>query len=91
MYIEPGELSVNISELEEIKDRHRAHLMSLPNVTGVGVGPKVVKGVTTREMAIKVYVRRKVPKEQLAEGECIPDGIDGIPTDVEEMAPMRAH
>ena len=75
----------------ELKQRHREALLALPNVKGVGVGPKIVNGKPTNVMAIKVYVQRKVPKEQLTEGECVPKEIEGIPIDVEEMAPMRAY
>lgn len=65
--------------------------MGLPNVVGVGVGPKTVKGNPTGVMAIKVYVSRKLPKEELSESELVPEQIEGIPTDVEQQAPLRAY
>ena len=75
----------------EVKERHREKLMRLPNVTGVGVSRKVVDGKPTDGLAIKVYVSKKVEKEQLAEGECVPEEIEGIRTDVEVLDRMRAR
>ena len=74
----------------EVKKRYRDFLMSLPNVVGVGVGAKVVSGKTTPLVAVKVYVRTKVPLNLLTEKERIPQELDGVPTDVEEQAPLRA-
>ena len=74
----------------EVKKRYRDFLMSLPNVVGVGVGPKVVSSKITAPLAVKVYVRTKVPLHLLAEQERIPRELDGVPTDVEEQAPLRA-
>ena len=54
-----------------------ADLLKLPGVTGVDIGPKIVKGKKTNVMAIRVYVKkkRKVPG-------AIPKEIEGVPTDV---------
>lgn len=76
----------------QVKKRCSKALRSLPNVVGIGVGPKEINGEPTNIMAIKVYVRSKVPKEQLAPGECVADEIEGIPTDiVEQPSPMHAY
>lgn len=75
----------------EVKERHREVLSALSNVIGVGVGPKIVDGKPAKAIAIKVYVQRKVTKEQLAEGECVPEELEGVPTDVEEMGPISAY
>ena len=74
----------------ELKEKYRQALLGLPNVVGVGVGPKVVGGQLTEVLAIKVYVRSKVPEDRLAENERVPKEIEGVPTDVEEQAPLRA-
>ncbi len=78
-------------DYQKIKDRHRDLLLSLPNVVGVGFGPKIVKGQLTEVMSIKVYVRSKVPEDQLANNECVPKEIEGILTDVEIQAPLKAY
>ena len=81
----------SISDVKAAKEANADHLRSLPNVRGLGVGHKVRRGVTTGELAIKVYVSRKLPLSTLAPDERIPESLDGIPTDVELMAPMRAR
>jgi hypothetical protein len=54
----------------------------LPNVRSVGVGLQERAGVPTGALAFRVYVDVKVPRDQLAPGELVPDAIEGIPTDV---------
>ena len=62
--------------IEEVLKRHEAKLLSLPNVTGTGIGEK--KG----KKAIIVFVKRKVPLSQLKPEEIIPREIEGYETDV---------
>ena len=75
----------------EVKRKYRDALMKLPNVVGVGVGPKRASGTVTVPLAIKVYVSVKIPAGRLAVEDRIPSQLDGIPTDVEVQAPMRAR
>ena len=75
----------------EAKKKYRNALMTLPNVVGVGVGPKSVAGKLSTTLAVKVYVLIKVPLEQLSEKDRIPMELEGVPTDVEEQAPLRAR
>ena len=74
-----------MNPLKASLERHKQELLQLPNVLGVGVGPKVVAGDPTDQMAIKVFVSRKVPVEELKPDECVPASLDGFPTDVEVM------
>jgi len=55
-----------------------------PNVVGVGIGHKCVRGMETQDLAVKFYVRRKLHPLLVKEGEVIPEEIEGVPTDVEE-------
>ncbi len=80
-----------MQNLDEVKKRHRKMLLQLPNVVGIGVGPKIINGEPANVMAIKVYVRSKIPKEQLKEEQCVPKEIEGIPTDVEEQSPIHSY
>jgi len=59
-------------DLKSTKRKHEAFLRRLPNVVGVGIGPKTRDGQRTAEMAIRVYVSRKVPAEALPPDERIP-------------------
>ena len=72
----------SIAELVAIKERVEAEYLARPGVNGIDVGYKVVGGVQTEEVAIRVHVEKKkasVPKAQL-----VPATIDGAVTDVLE-------
>jgi hypothetical protein len=70
--------------VREAKERHSARLMQYPNVTGVGVGLRVVGGRRTDEVCVRVYVRRKVPEAQLSPADLLPRTVDGATVDVIE-------
>ncbi len=73
------------TRVEKALQKHRARLMSLPNVTGVGIGPKILQHNNCRqasECAIVVLVTDKVPASALSPHERIPAELDGVPTDV---------
>jgi hypothetical protein len=80
-----------LSEIKDVKTRYRDRLMSLPNVVSLGVGPKTRDGRLTGTTAIKVFVSRKLPLSDLAEGEAVPEQLDGFETDVEVMEPLSAR
>jgi hypothetical protein len=72
------------NRVREIKERYTARLMQYPNVTGVGVGLKLVDGQRTNEVCVRVYVRRKLPEAQLQTTELLPRTLDGVTVDVVE-------
>ena len=55
-----------------------------PDVVGVGIGHKKVRGFATQDLALKVYVRQKLHPLLVKDGRAIPEEIEGVPTDVEE-------
>jgi hypothetical protein len=65
-------------------------LRTHPNVVSVGIGYKYTRGVRTDEICIVVGVRKKLPKDQVPEGELIAESIGGIATDVIEYGELRA-
>jgi len=71
--------------IEEARSRHEAELLSLPHVTGVGIGERDGTPV------IKVFVTRKVPASQLARGEVVPQSLEGHEVDVEEIGVVEAQ
>jgi hypothetical protein len=71
--------------IEEARSRHEAELLSLPNVTGVGIGERAGKPV------IKVFVTRKVPESQLAPDERVPRTLEGHEVDVEAIGVVEAQ
>jgi hypothetical protein len=74
-----------VSQAIEVKQRVRDRLLSFAGVHGVGVGCKFIAGKRTNELAIAVYVHKKVPLNDLTPEQVIPSEIEGFPTDVEEM------
>ena len=77
-------------EMIDIKDRHTARLMQLPNVLGVAVGFKYVKGVRTDRTAIVVMVEKKIAPSRLAPQYLVPKDLNGVETDVIETGKIVA-
>lgn len=71
-------------EIQRTKASVEKELLSLKDVTGVGVGEKIKNGKGTGIPSIRVYVKKKIPKGSLPKDQVIPDEINGIPTDVIE-------
>jgi hypothetical protein len=74
----------------ELKGREASRLRSYPNVTGIGVGFKEVNGKVTDQVALRVYVEKKIPREELAPEDILPTQVGGMPIDVIE-GKFRAH
>ena len=67
-----------------VKGKYEEELLRRWNVTGVAVGYKQVKGELTDQIAIIVYVRRKLPPREIPPEQFIPSFIEDVPTDVVE-------
>jgi hypothetical protein len=72
------------SRAREMKERYASVLRGYPNVTGVGVGLRVVRGEQTNEVCVRVYVRRKLPEDQLRKADILPRIVEGVSVDVVE-------
>ena len=70
-----------LAEIRKTKSEKEDDLLSRPGVTGVDIGPKIVKGKETDETSIRVYVEKK---KDVPAKEKIPATINGIKTDVIE-------
>ena len=73
-----------VDRAKSVKEKHADRLKRFPNVVGVGVGHEIVGGKRTDRVSIRVYVRKKLPKDQLAPDAILPDTLDGLPVDVIE-------
>jgi hypothetical protein len=60
------------------------------NVVGVGYGAKVTVGAGLDELAVRVYVRTKLPLSELADADRVPGDVDGVPTDVIQVGDIMA-
>lgn len=65
-------------------------LVGFPNIVGSGLGVKQRDAATTETLCVKVYVREKLTAAQVAGESLIPEQIDGVPTDVEEVGDIAA-
>lgn len=77
------------ARIVEVRARHEAELLRYPNVVGVSTGMRTRGGVPTDEPCLVVYVERKLPPDQLAEGEQLPSELDGVCVDVVESGQFR--
>lgn len=73
-----------------VKEAYGEKLMGLPNVVGLGIGLRHVGGEPTGEVALVVLVSRKLSEIQLQEGEILPQEIEGVPIDVQEVGDLSA-
>jgi len=60
------------------------------NFVGVDISNKSVQNDVTEEMCIKIYVRQKFQRQEIATQSVLPTAIDGILTDVEEVGEIWA-
>jgi hypothetical protein len=80
----------DLARVQDVKRAYEAELLAKANVVGVGVGLRSRGGASGREVAIVVMVTRKVPRKQLAPADIVPNEIDGIPVDVQEVGEIKA-
>ena len=60
------------------------------NVVGVGIGERIAAGKHTGIPALKFFVRVKYSEDQLTGSDKLPQSVDGLPTDVEEVGTFRS-
>lgn len=60
--------------------KHRPKWMK--GTFGTAIGPKIVDGKPTKDLAIQIVVRSKKPKSQVPRGKRIEETFEGIPLDV---------
>lgn len=80
-------------DIDYIAGNRRAVIVSAQperNVVGVGIGEKISGGSSAGVLAVKFFVKRKIPKQQISKGDVLPETIDGLPVDVEETGTFRA-
>lgn len=81
---------MQLNEIRKIKARQCKDLLSKENVVAVGVGYKTVGGQRTGDLSIVCSVIQKLPSVALHWQDCIPQEIEGVPTDVIETGEIRA-
>ncbi len=66
----------------QTKEKFEKQILSKKHVFAIGLGEKRKKGSYTKEPAIVVFVKKKVPLDILHASDHIPDQLDGLLTDV---------
>lgn len=61
-----------LEEVRRAKKQCAAQMLARRDVVGVGIGRRLVKGEPGEERALRVYVRRKLPMQDLNEDEALP-------------------
>jgi hypothetical protein len=74
-----------------VKQVHETELLARANVVGVGVGFRQTGGKPTRQVAIVVMVRDKLPSAELRPEDALPREIDGVPVDVQAVGEFGIH
>ncbi|GLY95341.1 trypsin-like peptidase domain-containing protein [Actinoplanes sp. NBRC 103695] len=80
--------SAELDAVARAQARHSPALRGHPHVIGTATGPRLTAGRATGDLAVKVYVERKLPG--LLAPDAVPRFVDGVPTDVIETGPARA-
>ncbi|OGO35246.1 MAG: hypothetical protein A2W35_11150 [Chloroflexi bacterium RBG_16_57_11] len=80
-----------VQRASAVKRAYQAELLSKANVVGVGVGYRTIGGQRTDDISLVVMVTKKVPQTQLSPQDIVPDEIDGIPVDIQEVGIVRAQ
>jgi hypothetical protein len=74
-----------------MKESIKRELLKKKNVVLIYTGKKVVGGVETERISIRVGVIRKVPLAQLAKMDIVPKAIEGMETDVFQTEEIKAQ
>lgn len=90
------DFEMQLARTTEAKNINEAQLLSLANVCGVGIGYKEVKGKPTEDLAVNIFVEKKLEKSHLDKVDLAPEKLavtgteDMIPTDVIEIGVVKA-
>ncbi|MGH9054712.1 MAG: hypothetical protein ACRDYY_02395 [Acidimicrobiales bacterium] len=60
------------------------------NIVGLGFGAKMTSGSGTEDLALRVYVRTKLPLSDLPRAIVVPAQVNSIPTDIVAVGDIRA-
>jgi len=77
-------------KITKTKEKYVHELMKISGVVGVGIGKKIVAGKESDQLAIIVFVSKKLPKSQLKKASLIPESLEGVPVDVQEVGVVKA-
>ena len=82
---------LDMSRIRAVKAKHERRLLRKRNVVGVGIGLRQRAGELTDEMVLTVMVSQKQSQSTLRPRDRIPDELDGVPVDVQEVGKIKAQ
>lgn len=77
----------HVEQARNVLTRIRPHWITRPGVTGIDVGLRERQGELVDEIAIRVYVAEKRPRDTLASTDLFPESEAGVPVDIIEFEP----
>jgi hypothetical protein len=77
------------SHVQRAIELYEEELARYPNVTGIGVVPVTDDSEGPTDLAVAVYVTRKVPRDQLKADERIPPSLEIPSRDGSQKVPTR--
>ena len=72
------------AKLLDLQRRHVERLLDHPDVTAVDVNHKTVGGERTDQLSLVIWVKKKLPEEEVPRERRLPRDIEGFQTDVIE-------
>lgn len=79
------------AKMAYICENEYPYFFGLPNVNGIGIGHKEVKGIDTLVPCLKVFVTKKLSPDELSPEDIIPKKYKGFITDVFEAGEFNAY
>jgi hypothetical protein len=73
-----------------VQQKYMETLLKLPHVVGVGIGFVKRDGVQTGQIGLVVMVDQKLSAQEVDPVDRIPNELDGVPVDVQEIGQPRA-
>src|SRR5262245_1135222 len=77
-----GDKQPSQEQLNQVYEKVVKTYSQRPNVTGVDIGFKYEGPKRTNQMAVRIHVKEKIPKEALEADELFPQKIDDVPIDI---------
>ncbi|UCD98571.1 MAG: hypothetical protein JSV42_16710 [Chloroflexota bacterium] len=85
------DIQATAQHITSVMKNYEGELLSKPNVVGVAVGFRHKDGKPTGSLALVVMVDRKLPESLLSPEERIPEMIEDVPVDVQEIGEISAY
>lgn len=81
-----NEINGKDKEIIDICYANYNKLLTIPNVVGLGLGKKIINGLTTNEKCITIFVDKKINALDLNVEDVVPPIYEGIKTDIVETS-----